>query len=192
MGATVVDAYRPMRSRAAGVAYVPPDRKASGAFMRLTAAENLTVAHMGEVWRGGLIRLKREASEARKWFDSLQVSPRDGIAADFATFSGGNQQKIVFGKWLRTEPSVLLLDEPTQGVDVGAKAELHRRIIETCVQGMAVLVSSTDVEELATLCDRVLFIASGRIVGEMTGGGFTDIALNKKFHEVQTTFGASS
>jgi ribose transport system ATP-binding protein len=180
-----------MAARAAGVAYVPPDRKVSGAFMHLTAAENMSVAHMGDVWRGGFLRLKREAAEARRWFESLQVRPIDGVKAEFATFSGGNQQKIVFGKWLRTTPSVLLLDEPTQGVDVGAKAELPSDH-QTCADGLAVLVSSTDVKELATLCDRVLFIVSGRMVGEMRGGGFTDISINRTFHEVQSEHGVNS
>lgn len=187
VGSTVVEPYRPKASRSAGVAYVPPDRKVSGGFMHLTAAENITLADLRTVWHKGFLRLRRERREAAGWFDSLQVHPRDGVDAQLATFSGGNQQKIVFGKWLRTDPVVLLLDEPTQGVDVGAKAELHRRIIRSCADGLAVVVSSTDVEELATLCDRVLFIVGGRIAGEMSGGGFTDVAINHRFHEIQSS-----
>jgi ribose transport system ATP-binding protein len=96
-------------------------------------------------------------------------------------FSGGNQQKILFGKWLSQKPSVFLLDEPTQGVDVGAKADLHRELVTAAEDGAAVIVSSSDLEELADLCDRVLVIVDGRISAELRGGELTEGNITRGF-----------
>jgi ribose transport system ATP-binding protein len=103
-----------------------------------------------------------------------------------ASFSGGNQQKIVMGKWLRLNPKVLLLDEPTQGVDVGAKAGLHRQVLAARAQGTAVVISSTDVEELATLSDRVLIMRNGRVAHELVGDEVNETNINKRFHVTNT------
>jgi ribose transport system ATP-binding protein len=96
-------------------------------------------------------------------------------------FSGGNQQKILFGKWLSQKPSVFLLDEPTQGVDVGAKADLHRELVTAAEDGAAVVVSSSDHEELADLCDRVLVIVEGRIIAELGGAELTEGNITRGF-----------
>lgn len=184
VGEVDLPAFSPSAAKDSGVAYVPPDRKISGAFLHLSAAENLSIADLRPFWRRWYLRMKEETAIVKSWFERLNVRPSDGYNREFATFSGGNQQKIIFGKWLRTSPRVLLLDEPTQGVDVGAKAEIHRQIISACEGGMAVVVSTTDTEELATLCDRILFMAGGRIVGEMAGGNFRDADINRRFHEL--------
>jgi ribose transport system ATP-binding protein len=181
--------FDPSSATTAGVAYIPPDRKISGSFLHMTAAENLTIAQLRPLWKRGLLRRSSENTQALEWFDRLDVRPAGAVKQEFATFSGGNQQKIVFGKWFRTAPTVLLLDEPTQGVDVGAKAEIHRQIVAACERGMVVVVSSTDTEELATLCDRILLMAGGRVADEMTGGGFTDIEINRRFHGLATSEG---
>ena len=180
-------AHTPRRTKAMRVGYLPPDRKVAGAFLPLTAAENITVADLNTVYRRGWLRLRSEKEQALSWFQRLHVRPSDGLDREFATFSGGNQQKIIFAKWLRTDPLVLLLDEPTQGVDVGAKAEIHRQIIAACNAGMAVVVSSTDLEELATLCDRILLMASGRVVDEMTGGGFTAQEITRRSNQISVS-----
>ena len=96
-------------------------------------------------------------------------------------FSGGNQQKILFGKWLSQQPSVFLLDEPTQGVDVGAKADLHRELVTAAQNGAAVIVSSSDLEELADLCDRVLVIVDGKISAELVGAELTEGNITRRF-----------
>jgi ribose transport system ATP-binding protein len=167
---------------AAGLAYLPPDRRASGGVMDLTARENLTLVNLRPFWRHLLLRKKLERAEVARWFEKFDVRPKDGISDPLNTFSGGNQQKLLFAKWLREIPKVLLLDEPTQGVDVGAKAELHRQIVAAARLGAAVVVSSTDLDELVTLCSRVLVIRNGRISEEITGSDLTTSRLNRSFH----------
>jgi len=166
----------------AGLAYLPPDRRASGGVMDLTARENLTLVNLKPFWRHLLLNKGAEKAEVVRWFEKFDVQPSDGISDPLNTFSGGNQQKLLFAKWLRDIPKALLLDEPTQGVDVGAKAELHRQILATAQGGAAVIVSSTDLEELVTLCSRVLVIRNGRISDEITGANLTTATLNRSFH----------
>jgi len=170
------------RAIASGIAYLPPDRKVSGGIMHLDAMENLTLANLKPFWKRGWLSSSAATAETRRWFAKLQVRPADGARNSLSSFSGGNQQKIIFGKWLRLNPRVLLLDDPTQGVDVGAKAELHRQIIAASEAGSTVLVSSTDVEELATLCDRVLILREGRVVEELSGGDVTEKRINSSSH----------
>ena len=170
----------------AGIGYLPPDRRTSGGVMDMTARENLTLVDLRPFWNKIKLSRKGETAETKRWFEDLDVRPRDGIGAPFSTFSGGNQQKVLFGKWLREKPKLLLLDEPTQGVDVGAKAELHRHLLATAAAGTAVVLSSTDVEELVTLCSRVLVMREGRVVDEIKGDDVTAAALNASFHASST------
>jgi ribose transport system ATP-binding protein len=164
-----VPPLRPDLAIAQGMAYLPADRKIHGGMMTLTASENLTLTNLRPLWRSGRLRRALEVSEARSWFQQLGVRPADGVQQPLATFSGGNQQKILFGKWLRREPRVLLLDEPTQGVDVGAKADLHRQLLRAAGNGAAIVISGSDADELAAICSRVLVFRSGRIAAELTG-----------------------
>ena len=134
--------------------------------------------------RGLRLRRGSETKRTREWFDRLSVRPPHGINEPLSTFSGGNQQKILFGKWLSKQPTVFLLDEPTQGVDVGAKADLHRELITAAVGGAAVVVSSSDLEELADLCDRVLVIVEGRISAQLEGAELTEGSITRRFMPV--------
>ncbi|MGK5115497.1 sugar ABC transporter ATP-binding protein [Geodermatophilus sp. CPCC 205506] len=177
---------RPDRSIAAGVGYLPPDRKTTGGFMQLTATDNLTLVDLAPFWSRGVLRRKAESTEAAGWFDRLQVRPPRALNAPLSSFSGGNQQKILFAKWLRMQPDVLLLDDPTQGVDVGAKAVLHRQIITERERGAAVVISSTDVEELASLCDRVLIMHEGRVAQVLDGPDVTEAGINRASHRVDS------
>jgi ribose transport system ATP-binding protein len=161
----------------AGVGYLPPDRRTSGGLMELTARENLTLVNLRQFWRGMRLRSRHEAAEVARWFEQLDIRPSDGIDWPLGTFSGGNQQKVLFGKWLRESPKLLLLDDPTQGVDVGAKAALHRQILAAAASGAAVLVSSTDIDELVSLCTRVLVIGNGHVAEEITGDDVTTTAV---------------
>ncbi|MHB2024006.1 MAG: sugar ABC transporter ATP-binding protein [Mycobacteriales bacterium] len=162
-------AGRPDRAVRAGLALLPADRAASSGVMSLSAADNLTLSDLKPFWRRGTLRRKREAACVRSWFERLQVRPTSGAKRELATFSGGNQQKVLLAKWLHRSPTVMLLEEPTQGVDVGAKAELHRELISLAESGTALVVSSADLEELELLCDRVLIMKGGLVDSELRG-----------------------
>jgi ribose transport system ATP-binding protein len=182
-GGAVSAAGRPVPSgdpRAAiarGLGFLPADRKAESGVMTLTATENVMMANVTSSWRWFGLAGSRDRAEARRWFDELAVHPRGKTGQDLSAFSGGNQQKILFAKWLRCQPDVLLLDEPTQGVDVGARAELHRRILGLAEQGAAVLVSSSDPDELESLCSRVYVLRRGLVSDELTGADVTASAI---------------
>jgi ribose transport system ATP-binding protein len=120
-------------------------------------------------WRWPLLSRRGERSEARAWFRRLNVRPATGIEHPLSSFSGGNQQKILFGKWLRLGPKVLLLDEPTQGVDIATKAALHQEILAAAEAGACAVVSSSDAGELIAVCHRILVMRAGRIAETLTG-----------------------
>ena len=164
-----------------GVAYVAPDRKTGGGVMTMSARENLTLPNLKPFWKGGRLRRRTETSTTKEWFERLSVRPANAINEPLSIFSGGNQQKILFGKWLSQQPTVFLLDEPTQGVDVGAKADLHREIVTIATAGAAVVVSSSDLEELADLCDRVLVIVDGQVSSTLEGAELTEGAITRRF-----------
>jgi ribose transport system ATP-binding protein len=167
-GATI-PAQRPDVAMKAGIGFMPGDRKVHGGIMPLTARENLTLTDLRPFWGGGRLRKSAEMAETRKWFRDLDIRPADGYNKILATFSGGNQQKVLFAKWLRKGLRVFLLDEPTQGVDVGSKADLHRLILAEAERGMAVVISSTDIDELTALCNRILVLRNGRIQEQLIG-----------------------
>ena len=164
---------QPMRSRnprqsiAMGMAYVPGDRHAQGAVMTMSARENMTLPRMRPLRRVlGWLDGGAERAEVQSWFERVKVQPPDPERT-LALFSGGNQQKVVLAKWLRNEPKVLLMDEPTQGVDVGAKAGIFELIAGAAAAGAGVLISSSDAKELALICDRVLVMRDGELAAEV-------------------------
>jgi ribose transport system ATP-binding protein len=164
-----------------GVAYLAPDRKIGGGVMMMSARENLTLPDLKPFWKGGILRRAAEKARTKEWFERLSVRPANAVEEPLSIFSGGNQQKILFGKWLSQKPSVFLLDEPTQGVDVGAKADLHRELVGAAQDGAAVLISSSDLEELAELCDRVLVIVDGKISSVLEGVQLTEGQITRSF-----------
>jgi ABC-type sugar transport system ATPase subunit len=146
-----------------GLAYVPGDRHNRGLVLSMTLAENLMMTTTSGMLRLRVPPRSRERAESRalaQEFGILAASPD----AACATLSGGNQQKAVLAKWMRGEPRVLLMDEPTRGVDVGAKREIYRLIERARADGAAILVSSSETEELLLLCDRILVMSRGRLV----------------------------
>ncbi|HSY16481.1 MAG TPA: sugar ABC transporter ATP-binding protein [Jatrophihabitantaceae bacterium] len=173
LAGSVLKAGRPDLAIGCGMAYLPPDRKLLGGIMEFSARENISLSDLSPFWRRLRLRRKAERAESRMWFDRLNIRPADAVDARLSTFSGGNQQKVLFGKWLRCQPAMFLLDEPTQGVDVGAKAQLHRLLVEAAENGAGVLVSSSDVDELAALCRRVIVFRDGKICGQLTGPWLT-------------------
>ena len=153
----------PVGALRAGMAFVPGERGRFGIFATMSVRENLTIGRLRGLRRLGRIQIDAERVEAAEWVQRLQiVAP--GTESPVATLSGGNQQKVVLGRSLRLDPDVLLLDEPTQGVDVGARNEVHGIIERAVADGMAVLVASTDTDELVRLSDRVLIMQDGLVV----------------------------
>lgn len=175
----------PLDSIRARMAFVPADRKSVGLDTQDRLYQHIPLPRLGPVQRG--IRLDGGAARrtAREWAERLDVQPML-LDRRMEKFSGGNQQKAVLARWLRTEPVVLLLDEPTQGVDVGAKAAIYQHVREAADDGMAVLVASSDAEELVHLCDRVLVFRSGNVAVELRGNTLTEDRL------VAETLGATS
>jgi len=162
----------------AGLVLVPSDRASQGATASLTLRENVTLPRVPATpW--GWVRARAEAREAAAWLERLGVTPRD-TEKRLATLSGGNQQKVVLARWLRCEPSVLILDEPTQGIDVGSKAAIYEHIAQRARAGVAVLVASTDHEELASICDRVIVLREGRTACELHGAALTSHAISEQ------------
>jgi ribose transport system ATP-binding protein len=166
-------ATRPTAAINAGIALVPANRHAEGSITSLTVRENCMLTDLKRYsGRAGALRRGPERAEVKRWIKELDVRPPRPDSV-FATLSGGNQQKIVLAKWLRREPGVLLLDEPTQGVDVHAKATIHALAREVAVKGSAVVIASSDDAELCDTCDRIVVFRDGRIAGEVAGERMT-------------------
>lgn len=155
-----------------GMALVPADRAREGLFPDSSVRENLTLPHLTPLVRRGRISRRREEAEADSWIERTRLSPpsRERMVA---SLSGGNQQKVVLGKWLRTNPKVLVLDEPTQGVDVAAKAAIYKLVGEAAEAGASVLVCSSEVEEMVEVCERILVLRDGRVCAELAGQSLT-------------------
>jgi ABC-type sugar transport system ATPase subunit len=167
----------PRESIRRGTAFVPGDRAKFGSVRPMTARENVTLPELKSMTgAGGAINLKREREHAQTLMQEYDVKPPRAEQV-FAQFSGGNQQKIVFAKWLRNKPSLLLLEEPTQGVDIGAKQAIYDAIDRAASTGAAVLVCSSEAKELVRLCDRVLVLRDGRIAAELAGDELTETQL---------------
>ena len=139
----------------------------------LSVGQNLLLAVQGSLTKAGFRSPAREKSVVGELMQSLGVKAA-GPDAAANTLSGGNQQKLSLGKWLATEPRVLLLDEPTRGVDVGAKAEVYRLVRRLAREGMATLLISSDLPEILALSDRILVMREGRLAGEMLRAGATE------------------
>jgi len=156
----------PGASIAAGMAFVPADRLRNGIIALMSVRSNTTIANVKRNKTGLRLNHKKEKAETQVWIDRLSVVTT-GSEAPISTLSGGNQQKVMMSRSFRLEPRVLLLDEPTQGVDVGAKEEIHTFVDSAAATGSAVVVASTDSAELARLCDRVIVMHRGAIVDEV-------------------------
>jgi ribose transport system ATP-binding protein len=178
VGGTALPPHDIATSMGSGLAYVPADRPRSAAIPELTARENLTVSDLATCSRRGVINRADERRTAADWFDRVGVHPAGATEQRLATFSGGNQQKIMLARCMRLRPSVLLLDEPTQGIDVAAQGKLHTYLLEAVQRdGMGVLISSSDEEELSAICHRVLIMRRGRIVSELAGHAISPAAI---------------
>jgi rhamnose transport system ATP-binding protein len=158
---------RPLDAIRAGIAYVPEDRRRHGVIPQLRTVSNLSLASLPWLSAAfGWLKRGEERANASTWIERLDVRP-PLLDAATGTLSGGNQQKVALGRWLMTSPRVLILDEPTQGVDVGAKREIHQQIVDLAAGGVAIVLISSDLPELIALSDRIVVMRAGRTVGTL-------------------------
>jgi rhamnose transport system ATP-binding protein len=165
-----------------GIALSPEDRKSQGIILELSGAANVVLPNLRSVSTAGIVsdlRLRREAASAIEGlaFDATRLGDPAG------TLSGGNQQKLVIGKWLHRKPDILLLDEPTQGIDVGAKAEIYSVVCRLANEGMAVILVSSEFEEIVDVCDRVVLLGHGRSLGTLDRDDLSiKLIIDRLFH----------
>lgn len=166
----------PRDAAAAGIAMLPESRKEQGLFMEMAVRENATAAILPSLSPGGIVNFARERGVAQQAVRDLDVRTRS-IEAPVINLSGGNQQKVLFAKWLLLQPRILLADEPTRGVDVGAKRQIYELLVRLAGEGMGVLLISSEIEEVLGLAHRVLVLRTGRIVAEFAGDAATKDAV---------------
>lgn len=163
-----VDTSTVDRAIAAGLAYVTEDRKELGLVLDETIARNVTLANLPGVSKSGVLNHAEERRVAEGYRQAMAIRT-PGVFQKVVNLSGGNQQKVVLSKWLFTDPRVLILDEPTRGIDVGAKFEIYAIMNELAAQGRGVVMISSEMPELLGMCDRIFVMNEGRIVGELAG-----------------------
>ena len=159
----------PLAAMAAGIGFVPEDRRQQGLVMDMAIDRNMALASVGSLSHFGLIRKASERSLASEWAARLQLK-FGRLSNNASTLSGGNQQKVVLGKWLARKPRLLIIDEPTRGIDIGTKAEVHRLLSELVAQGVAVLMISSELPEVLGMADRILVLHEGRLAAEFSRG----------------------
>ncbi len=157
----------PSQAKKRGLGFVPVDRKTQGLFSVLTTGENLTVAAWGNLARYGVLFPGVMAERFEIWREKLSIRAAGGAKQEIGTLSGGNQQKVILGRWLENNSAILVLAEPTRGVDVGARAEIYEALDALADQGMALLVISTDAEEILRIADRIVVMSDGRVTDMM-------------------------
>ncbi len=163
----------PAEAKDSGIAMVTEDRKRLGLFSQMNVRENISICTLKGVARKGIVSGRVERKRTQESIQQLGVKTA-GTEVAVTNLSGGNQQKCIIARWLLTNPKVLLLDDPTRGVDVGAKAELYKVIDGLCKQGLAIIVTSSELPELITLCDRILVLCEGRLTGELSRDEFSE------------------
>ncbi len=166
IGGTPVVIDSPARAIALGIAYLPEDRRRHGVILELSVAANTSLALLKKMSRRGLFDFARERRLAGDFVHRLGIKT-PSIDAPVSNLSGGNQQKVALARWLATNPSLLILDEPTQGIDVGSKAEIHRLMGELAARGMGVLMISSELPEILAMSDRIVVMHAGTIVGQL-------------------------
>ena len=163
----------PAEAMRAGIAMVTEDRKRLGLFAHQTVRDNITVCALNDTARLGVINRRSERQAAQDQIQSLQVKTA-GTEASITSLSGGNQQKCIIGRCMLTRPKILLLDDPTRGVDIGAKAELYRLMEQLAAQGVAIIVTSSELPELLTVSDRIVVLSEGEITGQFSRAEATE------------------
>jgi ribose transport system ATP-binding protein len=168
-----IDGPAAAKARGIDMALIPEDRKTEGLMLPMSIGENLSMAALGNLTNGPMIDRGRETQAIEAMVEKLRI--KIGSVGDpVATLSGGNQQKVVIGKWLMTEPRIILLNDPTRGIDVGTKQELYQLLRDLAAEGAAILFYTTDYDELIGCCDRVLILYDGRITSELSGDAINE------------------
>jgi D-xylose transport system ATP-binding protein len=172
----MIDIRRPSDAVAAGIGFVTEDRKRSGLILNQTILANITLASLARVSGRFVTSESRELAASRPLFDDLRIKA-PSLFAVAGTLSGGNQQKVVLAKWLMSQARVLFLDEPTRGIDVGAKEEIYAMIEKLAEAGLAVVMVSSELPEVLGLCDRILVLHQGKVTGRFTRDNATSEAV---------------
>jgi ribose transport system ATP-binding protein len=175
-GKTITGHHTPRRAISVGIALVPEDRKEQGLVLGLSVRKNISLAMLPALSRLAFIRASEEKRLTRSYVEQLTIKT-PSIDQKTLYLSGGNQQRVVIAKWLATQPKVLIVDEPTRGIDVRAKASIHSLLCDLAKQGVAILMISSDLPEILAMSDRILVMHRGRITGELSGGEATQEAI---------------
>jgi ABC-type sugar transport system ATPase subunit len=163
----------PVQAIRLGIGLAPEDRKNGGLVLSLPVSENITLASLDKLFSSPLIIHRREKLIAEKYVEELRIATPD-VGRETLTLSGGSQQKVVLSKWLLRDAKMLILDEPTRGIDVGAKLEIYRLMDELATRGVAILMISSDLPEILGMSDRILVMHEGKIVGELDRNAATE------------------
>jgi ABC-type sugar transport system ATPase subunit len=163
-----VQIHSPQDAIRHGMGYVPEDRKEQGLILGMAVRENVSLAKLGDLTRYGFVDRGQERQVVQEYVDTLQVRT-PSLNQQVMYLSGGNQQKVVIAKWLALQPKILIMDEPTRGIDVGAKAEVHTLMGKLAQEGVGVIMISSELPEILGMSDRVLCMRQGRVVGELSG-----------------------
>jgi rhamnose transport system ATP-binding protein len=154
------------------IGYLPEDRRQHGVVLEMAVAANASLASLGAVSRHGLIDDGEERRLARRFVEQLRVKT-PSLYAETGSLSGGNQQKVALARWLAIEPEVLILDEPTQGVDIGSKSEIHQMMVDLAEKGLAIVMISSELPEILGMSDRIAVMREGTIAGVLPRGEAT-------------------
>jgi ribose transport system ATP-binding protein len=173
---TTINSPRAAKADGIGMALIPEDRKTEGLMLPMPVRDNLSFAAMSRFSHGGIIDSAGEKRAIDEMFKLLAIKS-DGIGVPVGSLSGGNQQKVVIAKWLMRKPRIILLNDPTRGIDVGTKQELYVLLRRLAGEGAAILLYSTDYDELIGCCDRVLVMYDGAVRRELAGTELTEHAL---------------
>jgi ABC-type sugar transport system ATPase subunit len=171
-----VHGMSPRKAIQLGMGYLPEDRRLMGLFMGMDVRANIVSAHLQDFAGRIFMSTHREKSEAERFVKALSIRT-PGIQQRMPTLSGGNQQKIVVSKWLSIAPKILIVDEPTRGIDVGAKAEIHTLLRNLANEGVAILMISSELPEVLGMSDRILVMHEGRVAGVLSGEDATEDAV---------------
>lgn len=183
---------RPLDAIESGIAYVTEDRKKEGLVLPMSVHHNSTIAHLGEFSKGGLIHRRRESAAMMEYVNILGIKAKSTGQA-VKSLSGGNQQKVVLAKWMMTDPKIIIFDEPTRGIDVGAKAEIYKIMCEYVAKGNAVIMVSSEMPEAMGMSDRIIVLSNHKYSGELQREEFSQEAIvEMQFKHMSTTLNNGS